>query len=103
MRGEANEPREKMKTLYFIVWHCLCATHAMGHSMSEADKAKALAASLWEYVELGAKHMITGYDHLLSLFGVIFFLYRCKDIVKFVTAFTIGHSITLIMATLHHL
>ena len=44
--------------------------------------------------------MITGYDHILFLIGVIFFLTRFSDIVKFVTAFTIGHSITLIIATL---
>jgi len=44
--------------------------------------------------------MITGYDHILFLIGVIFFLTRFSDIVKFVTAFTIGHSITLIFATL---
>jgi hypothetical protein len=45
--------------------------------------------------------MVTGYDHLLFLFGVIFFLTKFLEIVKFITAFTIGHSITLIFATLH--
>ena len=65
--------------------------------MSEADKAKALEASNWEYIELGATHMITGYDHLLFLFGVIFFITSFKEIVKFITAFTIGHSITLVL------
>ena len=47
--------------------------------------------------------MITGYDHLLFLFGVIFFLSKFKDIVKFITAFTIGHSITLIFATCYEI
>lgn len=51
------------------------------------------------YVGLGAEHMLTGYDHLLFLFGVIFFLYRFKDTLKFISAFTVGHSITLIFAT----
>ena len=51
------------------------------------------------YIGLGAEHMLTGYDHLLFLFGVIFFLYRFKDIFKFISAFTIGHSITLVFAT----
>jgi hypothetical protein len=51
------------------------------------------------YISLGASHMLTGYDHLLFLFGVIFFLTTFKDIVKFITVFTLGHSITLIFAT----
>ena len=45
---------------------------------------------------LGAKHMVTGYDHLLFLVGVIFFLYRLKDVIKYVTLFTVGHSLTLL-------
>src|SRR5687767_836309 len=49
---------------------------------------------------LGAKHMVTGYDHLLFLVGVIFFLYRLKDIVQYVTLFTIGHSLTLLVGVL---
>jgi hypothetical protein len=48
---------------------------------------------------LGASHMLTGYDHLLFLLGVVFLLSTFKDIVKFVTVFTIGHCITLIFAT----
>ena len=42
---------------------------------------------------LGAKHMVTGYDHLLFLVGVIFFLYRLKDVLLYVSLFTIGHSV----------
>jgi hypothetical protein len=49
---------------------------------------------------LGAKHMVTGYDHLLFLFGVIFFLYRLRDVVQYVTLFTIGHSVTLLVGVL---
>jgi hypothetical protein len=49
---------------------------------------------------LGAKHMVTGYDHLLFLVGVIFFLYRLKDVVQYVSLFTIGHSITLLAGVL---
>src|SRR3989475_7039363 len=45
---------------------------------------------------LGAKHMVTGYDHLLFLVGVIFFLYRLKDVVQYVSLFTVGHSLTLL-------
>jgi len=49
---------------------------------------------------LGAKHMVTGYDHLLFLVGVIFFLYRVKDVVQYVSLFTLGHSITLLAGVL---
>jgi hypothetical protein len=49
---------------------------------------------------LGAKHMVTGYDHLLFLVGVIFFLFRMKDIVLYVSLFTIGHSVTLLLGVL---
>ena len=75
----------------------------MAHGMSEADQAAALAAGPLEFIRLGAIHMLTGYDHLLFLFGVMFFLTGFKDIVKFITAFTIGHSITLVFATLLHI
>src|ERR1700754_4136519 len=49
---------------------------------------------------LGAKHMVTGYDHLLFLVGVIFFLYRLKDVIQYVSLFTIGHSVTLLLGVL---
>ena len=51
------------------------------------------------YIYVGAKHMLTGYDHLLFLTGVIFYLDGFKSIIKFITVFTIGHCITLIFAT----
>src|SRR6266567_6092068 len=49
---------------------------------------------------LGAKHMVTGYDHLVFLVGVIFFLYRLKDVVQYVSLFTLGHSVTLLAGVL---
>lgn len=52
------------------------------------------------YLYIGAKHMVTGYDHLLFLFGVIFFLYRGKDILIYVSLFTVGHSLTLLFGVL---
>src|SRR5579863_1023542 len=52
------------------------------------------------FVYLGAKHMVTGYDHIAFLVGVIFFLYRLKDIVQYVSLFTLGHSITLLAGVL---
>ena len=72
---------------------------AMAHGISEADRVRMLKAGYLHYVELGASHMLTGYDHLLFLFGVVFFLTTFKDVAKFVTVFTLGHCITLIFAT----
>jgi hypothetical protein len=57
-------------------------------------------AAVAPFMYLGAKHMVTGYDHLLFLVGVIFFLYRLKDVVLYVSLFTIGHSITLLAGVL---
>jgi hydrogenase/urease accessory protein HupE len=98
------------KSMFTVRFYALIAAVAMlmftsmnvlAHGMSEADKQRAIEAGLPDYILLGAGHMLTGYDHLLFLFGVIFFLSRFADIIKFVTAFTLGHSITLVFATLY--
>jgi hypothetical protein len=72
---------------------------AMAHGISEEDRQRMLDGGYLQYVGLGASHMLTGYDHLLFLFGVVFFLTTFKDVAKFVTVFTVGHCITLIFAT----
>ena len=71
----------------------------IGHGVSAGDQEILNKGDLFSYIWVGAKHMVTGYDHLLFLAGVIFFLKSFKDILLFITAFTIGHSITLISAT----
>ena len=76
---------------------------AIAHGISEADKQSMLDGGYVRYIGLGASHMLTGYDHLLFLFGVVFFLSSFKDIAKFVTVFTVGHCITLIFATYHQI
>ncbi len=76
------------------------STSVAAHGMSAEDQARILNAGYFEYMRLGATHMLSGYDHLLFLFGVIFFLTSFKEILKVITAFTIGHSITLVFATL---
>ncbi len=73
---------------------------AWAHGISAADKEAMLAGGNLRYLWLGATHMLTGYDHLLFLFGVVFFLKGFRPIVRYVTAFTVGHSLTLILATL---
>lgn len=89
-----------MKYLGFILANLLFALKASAHGISDADKQGILEGGNLEYIKLGATHMLTGYDHLLFLFGVMFFLTRFGDIVKFITAFTLGHCVTLIFATL---
>lgn len=72
---------------------------ALAHGISDADKQRMLDGGYIQYIWLGASHMLTGYDHLLFLLGVVFFLSTFKDILKFVTVFTLGHCLTLIFAT----
>ncbi len=69
------------------------------HGMSEADKLAIIEGGNLRYMWLGATHMLSGYDHLAFVFGIIFFLTSFRDIAKYVTAFTLGHSVTLIYAT----
>ncbi len=78
----------------------LTSNLALAHGMSAEDQARIVNAGYLVYIRLGATHMLTGYDHLLFLFGVLFFLTRFKDILVLITAFTVGHSITLVGATL---
>jgi hypothetical protein len=72
---------------------------AEAHGVSRKDATfveSITGAAIGPFLYLGAKHMVTGYDHLLFLVGVIFFLYRLKDVVLYVSLFTIGHSLTLL-------
>jgi hypothetical protein len=76
---------------------------AAAHGIGGADQEFLLRATgthIGPYVYLGAKHMVTGYDHLLFLAGVIFFLYRLKDVALYVTLFAVGHSTTLLLGVL---
>ena len=62
--------------------------------------ANAVGPHILPFIYLGAKHMVTGYDHLLFIFGVIFFLYRLRHVALYVTLFSIGHSATLLLGVL---
>ena len=76
---------------------------AWAHNVAEGDKGYIQESSgtlILPFIYLGAKHMVTGYDHLLFLFGVILFLYRLKDVGIYVTLFAIGHSTTLLFGVL---
>jgi hypothetical protein len=81
----------------------VAATPVFAHNVSQRDASfvqSTKGAAITAFLYLGAKHMVTGYDHLAFLVGVIFFLYRLKDIVQYVSLFTLGHSITLLAGVL---
>ena len=76
---------------------------AFAHAVSEGDKGYIQEISgvhLLEFLYLGAKHMVTGYDHILFLFAVVFFLYRMKDVALYVSLFALGHSTTMLLGVL---
>lgn len=89
---------KSMKYL-LVVGLCLVPFLGFAHDVTSADQELLRGGGLWAYIQVGATHMLTGYDHLLFLAGVVFYLNSFKDILKFITVFTIGHCITLIGAT----
>ena len=88
-----------MKIFFLFLPFIFLSTFLHAHGISAEDMQLMEDGGNLHYIWLGATHMLTGYDHLLFLLGVVFFLTSTRDIIKFVTAFTIGHSITLIFAT----
>jgi hypothetical protein len=81
----------------------LCGAAVSAHGVSGKDALflqSIKGAAIGPFLYLGAKHMVTGYDHLAFLVGVIFFLYRLKDVVAYVSLFTVGHSLTLLVGVL---
>jgi hypothetical protein len=86
-----------------IICGLLLPASALAHNVSKRDASFVESndgAAIAPFLYLGAKHMVTGYDHLAFLVGVIFFLYRLKDVVTYVSLFTLGHSITLLAGVL---
>ena len=98
MGGELFGRTTILLSLLFVI-ACLIPIPAIAHGVSDKD-AKFVqtinGSAIVPFMYLGAKHMVTGYDHLAFLVGVIFFLYRMRDVVLYVSLFTIGHSITLL-------
>ncbi|MFQ3204851.1 MAG: hypothetical protein ACI87I_000862 [Pseudoalteromonas tetraodonis] len=93
----------KVLTYLTIALLALLSIEAFAHGVD--DKTRAFleqnnGVQFIPFLYIGAKHMITGYDHLLFLVGVIFFLYRSRDVLLYVTMFTIGHSTTLLFGVL---
>lgn len=94
MRG-----RSALIMLAVLVGQAMLTSSAFAHAVAEGDKGyiqEISGVNLIPFIYLGAKHMVTGYDHLLFLLGVIFFLYRPKHIATYVSLFAIGHSTTML-------
>lgn len=89
---------------WLLLLGLFAASAAWAHGVSESDAgflATSTGVQIIPFIYLGAKHMVTGYDHLLFLCGVIFFLYRMKDVGIYVTLFALGHSTTLLLGVLN--
>lgn len=77
----------------------LTVSTALAHDVTPGDAG--YIQEIWgvhiiPFMYLGAKHMVTGYDHILFLFGVVFFLYKMKDVAIYVSLFAVGHSVTML-------
>lgn len=101
-------PRSKGVTCVGLARRALLAGLSLpltgwAHGISEADRQRMLDGGYLHYLELGARHMLTGADHLLFLLAVVFLLRNFTDVVRLVTVFTLGHCITLVGATLLHI
>ena len=88
-----------MNNIYKIILSLISMSFLLPHGVDEMDAVQLQDGSLLFFIYKGAMHMATGPDHILFLIGVLFFLNKYSDIFKFITAFTIGHCITLIFAT----
>ena len=87
----------------FALFVLLLAAPAFAHDVSQANAGYVEGISgpaPFPFLYLGAKHMVTGIDHILFLLGVVFFLRRFRDIVLYVSLFTLGHSLTLLLGVL---
>lgn len=99
-RGLAGGARCAAPFLLAIALSLTWVELAFAHAVTLGDKGyiqEVTGTQLIAFLYLGAKHMVTGYDHLLFLFGVIFFLYGMKQIAAYVSLFAIGHSTTMLL------
>jgi len=92
--------------LISIAFMAVVSSSASAHGLAGRDAAFVAAGTgvrFFPFMYLGAKHMLTGYDHLLFILGVIFFLYRLSHVALYVTMFSLGHSLTLLTGVLGHI
>jgi hypothetical protein len=101
VKGQGLPMKSKTILKLFIISILVLIAHSVfAHGMSEDEKHAIVEGGYVQFIQLGATHMLTGYDHLLFVLGFVFFLTTFKDVITYVTVFTVGHSITLIFATL---
>jgi len=94
---------KKIVTFSIFLLLCLISVTSYAHGVDDETKSFLMGnkgVAFGPFLYIGAEHMITGYDHLLFLVGVIFFLYKPKEILLYVSFFTIGHSITLLLGVM---
>ena len=92
--------RRTALTLTILTLYLLSVVEAFAHNVTEGDAGyiqEIWGVKIVPFMYLGAKHMITGYDHILFLLGVVFFLYRMKDVAVYVSLFALGHSSTMLL------
>lgn len=100
--GQSTHPMRQPLTIFTAVVLMLMAfaTSAYAHDVTPGDAGyiqEIFGVHIISFIYLGAKHMMTGYDHILFLLGVVFFLYQMKDVAIYVSLFAIGHSITMLL------
>lgn len=98
--GQVQGNTGRIQVMVLLAFLLSFAGSVFAHGVAEGDKAffqQNNGVQVVPYLYLGAKHMITGYDHLLFLFGVIFFLYRMREVGLYVSLFALGHSTTLLL------
>ncbi|KAA0576117.1 HupE/UreJ family protein [Azospirillum sp. B21] len=105
LRGGSPCPGAARAALPMLVFAALAlaGADALAHGVTQGDKGyiqEISGMNLLPFLYLGAKHMVTGYDHLLFLFGVVFFLYKLEHVAIYVSLFALGHSTTLLLGVL---
>jgi len=100
--GHAHTAVDRRHLIWIFLFLALLglSTDVLAHAVAQGDKGyiqEISGVNLIAFMYLGAKHMVTGYDHLLFLLGVIFFLYRMRHIALYVSLFALGHSTTMLL------
>ena len=101
-----NVNRRFIFLMLAALWLIFLSPVVLAHGVAEGDKGyiqEIYGVNIIPFIYLGAKHMVTGYDHLLFLVAIIFFLYRLKDIGLYVSLFAIGHSITMLIGVYYNI
>ncbi|MEL6266910.1 MAG: HupE/UreJ family protein [Pseudomonadota bacterium] len=104
-RAAGAAPQWRLALALALVLVALGATGAAAHNVTEGDAGyiqEIWGVHLIPFAYLGAKHMVTGYDHILFLLGVVFFLYRMREVALYVSLFAVGHSVTMLAGVYFH-